>query len=609
MCGIVGYIGPRNAVDVIMHGLSRLEYRGYDSAGISVLDRGAIQTIKRVGKLDNLEGALVQAPLTGRVGIGHTRWATHGSPSEANAHPHVDGSGTIVVVHNGIIENYQSLRALLTAEGIAFRSQTDTEVLPHLIRKHYTGDLFESVKRALREVRGAYAIAVICASEPERLVAARQGSPLVLGVGDGEAFVASDVPAILHYTRRVGYLADGQVADVRPGSFVVQNVAGEPQTVEVQAVSLDESMIEKGGFPHFMLKEIYQQPEVVGGILGTYTDGLSISFPELRVDSGYLRDCSKITIAACGTAYHAGLVGKYLIENIARVPVEVDVASEFRYRNPIVERNAVLMTVSQSGETADTLEAIRIARHHGAHTVAVVNVLGSSIDRESSGAIHTHAGPEIGVASTKAYTAQITAFALLAIYLGRMRKVLAEADVEWLLGELRRIPEAVQRCLDRGAAVAEMALKPEYNTAATALYLGRAYNYPTALEGALKMKEISYIHAEGYAAGEMKHGPIALITEAAPTVAVAVQSETYEKMISNIQEIRARKGPVIAVATEGDEDIYRHSDDVLHVPACYEPFSPIAAAVPLQLLAYHVAVVRGCDVDKPRNLAKSVTVE
>ncbi len=611
MCGIVGYIGDKNAVEIIMSGLHRLEYRGYDSAGVVVVKNGKLECVKSVGKLVAMDKKLEEVGLSGVIGIGHTRWATHGVPSEVNSHPHFDMQMEIAVVHNGIIENYQELRTQLTAEGVTFRSQTDTETIAHLVRKYYKGDLFVAVKRALHDVEGAYAIGVVCKDNPDLLVAARHGSPLIVGLGDNEAFIASDVPAIMKYTRKVLYIDNGQVCEIRRDGYKIEDINGVPVQLEVKTVDWDDAAAEKEGYPHFMLKEICQQPEVIRNTLrGRVHEGSDeVQLADMKLDLQELKDCKKIVIVSCGTAWHAGLVGKYLIEKFAQVPVEVDIASEYRYRDPIVYPNTIVIPVTQSGETADTLEAIRVAKRKGAKVISIVNVVGSSIARESHGVIYTQAGPEIGVASTKAYTSQITAFSLFTIYLAELRGTISKAEAREMIEHLRGIPDKIQWVLDNHESVKNCAKDPKYRDAQSALFLGRSYNFPTALEGALKLKEISYIHAEGYGAGEMKHGPIALVTDELPVVCVATKSAVYDKMVSNIQEIRARSGIVLSVATVGDEGIKRHSADVIYVPDCYEPFSPIVAAVPLQLLAYYIAVNRGCDVDQPRNLAKSVTVE
>jgi len=611
MCGIVGYIGEKNSVEIIMSGLHRLEYRGYDSAGVAVVKDGGIKCVKSVGKLKVMDAKLEEEKLAGPLGIGHTRWATHGVPSEVNSHPHFDMQMEIAVVHNGIIENYQELRAELTAEGVNFRSQTDTETIAHLVRKYYKGDLFAAVKRALKDVEGAYAIGVICKDNPDVLVAARHGSPLIVGLGKDEAFIASDVPAIMKYTRDVLYIDNGQVCEITRNGYKIEDVDGNPQQLEVKHVDWDDSAAEKEGYPHFMLKEIFQQPDVIRNTLrGRVHEGSDeVQLNDMKLSVDELKDCKKIVIVSCGTAWHAGLVGKYLIEKFAQVPVEVDIASEYRYRDPIVYPNTIVIPVTQSGETADTLEAIRIAKRKGAKVVSIVNVVGSSIARESDGVIYTQAGPEIGVASTKAYTSQITAFSLFTIYLAEIRGTVSKDEAREMISQLRQVPDKIQWVLDNHDTVKQCAQDPKYRDAQSALFLGRNYNFPSALEGALKLKEISYIHAEGYGAGEMKHGPIALVTDELPVICVATASATYDKMVSNIQEIRARSGIVLSVATVGDEGIKKHSADVIYVPDCYEPFSPIITAVPMQLLAYYVAVNRGCDVDQPRNLAKSVTVE
>ncbi len=611
MCGIVGYVGEKDAVAIVLEGLHRLEYRGYDSAGIAVVNKRGLECVRSVGKLASLDRKLARQALHGRLGIGHTRWATHGVPSEANSHPHLDGPCEIAVVHNGIIENYQSLRERLIAEGAAFRSETDTEVLAHLVRSYYDGDLAEAVRRALREAEGAFAIAVIAKDHPDELVAARQGSPLVAGLGDGEAFIASDVPAIMKHTRNILYLDNGQLCRVTAHGCTVEHLRDAPVTVEVKRVDWDADAAEKEGFPHFMLKEIYQQPEVLRRTMAgrINAEGDDVRLDGMGISEDELRTCPKVAIVACGTAWHAGMVGKYLIEQYAKVPVELDVASEYRYRDPLMPPGTIMIPVSQSGETADTLEAVRLAKSLGAKVAAIVNAPGSSVARESHGVVYLNAGPEIGVASTKAYTSQCAALALFAIWLGRARGTLSAEKAAELLRELQALPDKVQWILDHHETVLKCARDPRYMNATNALFLGRSYNFPSALEGALKLKEISYIHAEGYASGEMKHGPIALASDQLPVICIAVRGSTYDKMVSNIQEIKARSAIVLAVATDGDDAILTHCNDAVYVPDCPEPFSPILAAVPLQLLAYHIAVNRGCDVDQPRNLAKSVTVE
>jgi len=609
MCGIVGYIGDKEAAPIIMDGLHRLEYRGYDSAGVAVVEDGELKCIKRLGKLEVLDAALAETPLVGTVGIGHTRWATHGAPSELNSHPHFDCSGKIALVHNGIIENYHDLREQLKVEGHTFKSDTDTEVIVHLVEKHYDGDLLQAVCGALKEVEGAYAIGVVCVDEPDVMVAARCGSPLIFGTGEGENFIASDVPAILRYTRKVVYLSDYQAVRIERDGYRVTDLDGNTVEMPVSTVEWDVGAAEKGGYDHFMIKEIHEQPDVLRNTLrGRVTEGSDkVNLEEMNLTDQELTTARKFVVISCGTAWHAGLTGKYIIEKFTRTPVEVDLASEFRYRYPLVGPGDIIMPVSQSGETADTLAGIREGKAKGAKIVSIVNAVGSSIARESDGLIYQHAGPEIGVASTKAYTSQVMSFWLFTIYLGLLKGTMTHDEARTIIAELRAVPDKIQRVIDDQSAILRCAEK--YHTATSFLFLGRSYNFPNAFEGALKLKEISYIHAEGYGAGEMKHGPIALVDENLPVVCLAQQSEVYDKMVSNIQEIKARKGIVISIATEGDEDIKKHSDDVIYIPDCPEPISPLVVAVPLQLLAYHIAVKRGCDVDQPRNLAKSVTVE
>jgi len=528
-----------------------------------------------------------------------------------NSHPHFNGAKTIAVVHNGIIENYYELREQLKAAGVEFRSQTDTEVIAHLVDKYYQGDLFVAVKRALKDCEGAYAIGVICKDQPGVLVAARHGSPLIVGLGDNEGYIGSDVPAIMKYTRKVMYIDNGHVCEITRKGVKIEDVNGKPVKMDVQTIEWDDAAAEKEGYPHFMLKEIHQQGAVLRNTLGgrVHEGSYEVQLTDMKISIDELKACKKIFVVACGTAWHAGMVGKFLIEKFAKVPVELDLASEFRYRDPVIPPNSIMIPVSQSGETADTLEAIRIAKSRGAQVAAIVNAVGSSVARESHGVVYQQAGPEIGVASTKAYTSQCMAFALFSIWLGETRGALSKAEAKQLIAHLRLIPDKVDQILKNQDKIKELANRPEYRDAVGCFFLGRNVNFPSALEGALKLKEISYIHAEGYAAGEMKHGPIALVTETFPVICVAVKGDTYDKMVSNIQEIRARKGLIISVATEGDEDIKAHSNDVIYVPECFEAFSPILVAVPLQLLAYYIAANLGRDVDQPRNLAKSVTVE
>jgi glucosamine--fructose-6-phosphate aminotransferase (isomerizing) len=609
MCGIVGYVGPRRATDVLLGGLSRLEYRGYDSAGVAIAGDGQLAIVRRVGRLANLREVLAAHPLQGEAGIGHTRWATHGRPNEENAHPHADCSGRIAVVHNGIIENYADLREELAAAGHILRSETDTETIAHLIESYYEGDLASAVRKTLARLEGSYALGVVHADHPGTVIAARKDSPLIIGLGDGENIVASDIPAVLEYTRHVLVLHDGEVATVTAGSVEVTGLdgvpVGEPETLEVE---WDLDAAEKGGYEDFMLKEIHEQPRALRETLrGRMSDAGEVQLSELAMSPEQIAAISRVLIIACGTSYHAGLVAKNLIERWARVPVEVDVSSEFRYRDPIVGDDTLVIAVTQSGETADTLAGVREARDRGAKVIAVANVVGSRITRESDGVIYTHAGPEIGVAATKTFTAQIAALTVLALKLAQAKGSLPEDRIRALWDELLTAPDVVEAVLaNDGGLDAAVAL---FGTATSSLFLGRGIGVPVAMEGALKLKEISYIHAEAYPAGEMKHGPIALITEGMPIVVVATQGPTYEKMVSNIQEVRARGALVVAVATAGDDDILRHADAVLSVPRMSEALSAISATVPLQLLAYRIAKARGCDVDRPRNLAKSVTVE
>jgi len=609
MCGIVGYVGHQEATPIILDGLRRLEYRGYDSAGIATLAEGKIDIRRAEGKLLNLENVLRERPLQGGCGIGHTRWATHGRPSETNAHPHF--AGGIVVVHNGIIENYLALKERLCGQGHRFSSETDTEIIAHLIEQHFKecGDFETAVRRGLHEVRGAYAVAILCQAEPGKLIAAKLGSPLVVGQGKGEFFVASDIPAMLSHTREMIFLEDGEMVVFTADSMQVTDLAGAPLAKTSKTITWSPLMAEKGGYKHFMLKEIYEQPRaiadtVAGRILeekgDVFLDGLELSDADLK-------RVEKIFVVACGTSWHAGLVGKFLIEKLARVPVEVDIASEFRYRDPIVTSGTLTVLISQSGETADTLAALREAKGKGGRTVAICNVVESSIARESDGVVYTHAGPEIGVASTKAFTTQLVALYLLALRLGRARGALTAEACSSLTDALLTLPRKVEEALELDAAIEEVARA--YAGARDFLYLGRGNQYPIALEGALKLKEISYIHAEGYPAGEMKHGPIALIDENLPVVIVAPSNETYEKVISNMEEVRARGGKVIAVTDGPGEELREKADVVLTLPAIVDELMPVLTSVPLQLLAYHIAVHKGTDVDQPRNLAKSVTVE
>jgi glucosamine--fructose-6-phosphate aminotransferase (isomerizing) len=610
MCGIIGYIGPKPVVPILIDGLRRLEYRGYDSAGVAVVREGSIDIRRSAGKLSRLEEAIRLEPVSGAYGVGHTRWATHGRPTEENAHPHRDCSGRVVVVHNGIIENYLEVKRELEGQGHKFVTETDTEVVAHLVEREMRGDgLAAAVHRALGQLRGLFALVLISADDPGIIVAARFGPPLVVGLGDGESFVASDIPAILNHTRDVVFLNDGDVAVLGPDGVSFRDFAGAPVSRQAQRVTWDPVMAEKAGYKHFMLKEIYEQPQAVREtILGR------VSLDSGRVYVGDLPDLSAIesvTIIACGTSWHAGLVGKYLIEALGQLPVEVDYGSEYRYRNPIVDEKTLAIVITQSGETADTLAALREARRKGARSLAVCNVVGSMATREADGTIYTHAGPEIGVASTKAFTSQLVALHLLALHLGQARGALSLEDSRPHVAALLQLPQVLERAL-KDSAPMEEAARRFYNRS-DFLYLGRGIHYPIALEGALKLKEISYIHAEGYPAGEMKHGPIALIDERMPVVALAPHDHVYEKMMSNIQEVKARSGSILALITDGGDELSRlldpHTDMILKLPQTHPLLMPLVMVLPLQLLAYHIAVRRGCDVDQPRNLAKSVTVE
>jgi len=624
MCGIVGYVGKKRVVPVIIEGLRRLEYRGYDSAGIAVAGNGDGLQIRRAeGKLRNLEETIRLKPLDGTYGIGHTRWATHGRPTEENAHPHRDCSGRVVVVHNGIIENYLALKKRLIEEGHKFTTETDTEVIAHLVEKYFLNpgngqrpSLEEAVRKAVRDITGVFALAVIAADEPNKIVAARNGPPAVIGLGKDEYFVASDVPAILYHTRDLFFLADGDLAVISSDGVQLSDFNGQCIVRQVQHVTWDPIMAEKGEFKHFMLKEIYEQPRAVRDTtLGRVSqDTGHVFFDEMEITEAEFRAVKKINIAACGTSWHAGQAGKFMIESLARVPVEVDYASEWRYRDPILDPDTITLLISQSGETADTIAAQREAKAKGSKTIAICNVVGSMITRESAGTIYTHAGPEIGVASTKAFTAQLTALYLFALYLAQLRGAVTAEQAKEAVQELTRIPGKLEHLLTHEEECEHLA--KEYVRAQDFLFLGRGIHYPIALEGALKLKEVSYIHAEGYPAGEMKHGPNALIDKNLPVVIVATRDLNdegsimrYEKTLSNLKEVKARSGIVIALATEGDEEIKEASDHVIYIPPAPEALLSILEILPMQLLAYHIAIRRGCDVDQPRNLAKSVTVE
>jgi glucosamine--fructose-6-phosphate aminotransferase (isomerizing) len=612
MCGIVGYVGEREAQGILMSGLRRLEYRGYDSSGIAVINpqKNTISLRKSPGKIQALDKLVKVKPLSGTIGIAHTRWATHGAPTQPNAHPHQDCTGEIALVHNGIIENFEILKNRLIKEGHTFRSQTDTEVIVHLIEKFYKNiPLEDAVRCALKLLVGSFAIGVISSREPEKLVGARSGSPLILGLGKQENFIASDAPAVLESTRDIVFLDENEVAILTKDSFRVTDLEGRPVAKKSVRINWDITQAQKNGFEHFMLKEINEQPKILESLINSRINVESgkIDFEEQDIPEEKLKNIKQIFIVACGTAYHAGLVGKYVLESICSISTQIDVSSEFRYRELLIGPDTLVIAISQSGETADTLAGVREAKKRGASVISICNVLGSTLTRESDGVIYTHAGPEIGVASTKAYTAQLTALYLFAFYLAGIRNILPHAKIIKYLNDLRKIPKQQEAILKEQNNIAKLARK--HSHLGSFLYLGRNINYPSALEGALKLKEISYIPAEGYAAGEMKHGPIALIDEYRAVVCIAVASKVYDKMVSNIQEIRSRHGKIIAIASEGDKEITELTKEVIYIPKSEELFSPLLVAFPLQLIAYHIAVKRGCDVDQPRNLAKSVTVE
>lgn len=614
MCGIVGYIGTENAAPILLEGLSRLEYRGYDSAGIAVIERGALSVQKSLGRLRHLEIQLSKKPLKGSPGIGHTRWATHGEPSELNSHPHLNETGTISVVHNGIIENYLELKNSLTASGHTFLSQTDTEVIPHLIEqklKDGATSRLEAIRAALKEARGAYALGILFADDPDTLYAARLGSPLIIGIGSKGLFIASDVPAILNEVKEVIYLNDGEVVQCgRNGSLEVTTLDGVSVHPERSTVDLQAEAAEKAGFETYMLKEIHEQPRVLRHLLEKHiTEKGTLTFPDLNLDEKSLQNLNHVILVSCGTAYYAASYGRLMLEQFTTISAEVDLGSEFRYRNPKFDADTLVVAVTQSGETADTLASVRKAKAQGCRIISICNVAGSSLARESYGLFLTEAGPEIGVASTKAFTSQLMAFALISIEIARVRGEMDPAKYTRLMEELKGIPDAIHYVLDRKTQI--KAIADKHHDGPSAMYLGRRFNYPTAMEGALKNKEISYQHAEAYAAGEMKHGPIALISEYMPVVCVCTQTEdeVYEKMISNMKEVEARHGRIIAVATDGDEQVHDIAEDIIYVPSTCEELSPMVNTVALQLLAYYSAQARGNDIDKPRNLAKSVTVE
>ena len=610
MCGIVGYVGKRVAAPLVLEGLKRLEYRGYDSAGLAVVHDGRIEIFKAAGKIAMLERELGSTPPAGHTAIAHTRWATHGAPTTINAHPHSDCGGTLALVHNGIIENAGVLRTALTKRGHVFRSETDTEVLVHLVEELHTQGrpLVDAVAGALRQVEGTYGIAVVSSREPDTIVAARRGSPLLVAIGEGENFVASDASAVLAHTRSVVYLDEGDIAEVRPGDYRIMDLAAVEKATPITQVDWDLATIERGGFAHFMLKEIMEQPESIRNTLRgrLLEEEGTVKLGGLNITDEDLLKVQRIVITACGTSWHSGLIGEYMMEELARIPTEVEYASEFRYRNPIVDEHTLVVGISQSGETADTLAALREAKRRGARTLGLVNVVGSTIAREVDGGIYLHAGPEIGVASTKAFTSQIAALALLTLKMGRLR-ALSILQGREVVRSLAKLPDLVAQVLAKAPQVEQIAERLQRAT--NVLYLGRGYNFPVALEGALKLKEISYIHAEGYPAAEMKHGPIALIDDLMPVVFIAPTDAVHQKVVSNVEEVKARGGRVIAIATEGDAALARLADHRIEIPETLDLLTPVLSVLPLQLLAYYIAVRRRCNVDQPRNLAKSVTVE
>lgn len=608
MCGIVGYIGQNEALPILVGGLKKLEYRGYDSSGVALIEDGKIETVRASGKIAALEDKLKNKPLHGHIGIAHTRWATHGAPTEQNAHPHQSFDGKISIVHNGIIENYAILKKKLQSEGVEFKSETDTEVVAHLIARYYKGNLKEAVLKAISKIEGTFGLAVICKDEPGTMIGARRGSPLILGIGQNEFYLASDVSAIIMHTQKVVYLDDNDIVEIKEDGYNLLNTNSQPVQHEVQDVEFDADAIAKGGFAHFMLKEIFEQPEVLRNTMRgrlLQAEG-NAKLAGLDTNIRELRNINRIIITACGTSYYAGMVGEYMIEDLAGVPVEVEYASEFRYRNPIIKPGTLVLAISQSGETADTLAALKEAQQKGATALAICNGVGSTIARTSDGGVYLHAGPEIGVASTKAFTSQVTVLAMIALLLGRQRRLSFESGAD-IVKAMQELPELVDQTLKLSDQIAGIANK--YVKANNFLYLGRHFNYPVAMEGALKLKEISYIHAEGYPAAEMKHGPIALIDENMPVVVIAPKDALFDKVISNVREIKARGGKVIAISTADCHPLDEIADHLITVPKTIPMLMPIVTCVPLQLLAYHIAVLRGNDVDQPRNLAKSVTVE
>ena len=609
MCGIVGYIGGRQAVPILLDGLQKLEYRGYDSAGVAVIENSAIEMQKKQGKIARLREQIGDFPPTSTIGIGHTRWATHGRPSDANAHPHMDCQGRFAVVHNGIIENYLTLREWLVAKGHKFYSETDTEVLPHLIEEFYMGDLVETLQHVIAKLDGSFSLVVLSLDEPNQLIAARQDSPLVVGLGKEENFLASDIPALLAHTRDTYILEDGEIAVLTKDQVQVMDRTGNMINKEVFHVQWDANQAEKEGYDHFMIKEIYEQPKALKDTLSgrVAADGSGVVLNEMHISNERLAKINKIYITACGTAYHAGFVGKHIIESLARIPVEADIASEFRYQDPLVDENTLVIVVSQSGETADTLAALKEAKRRGAYVLAVTNVVGSSVAREANDVLYTWAGPEIAVASTKAYTTQLVCMYLIGLYLAQQRGQLAQEEITRLVTGLRKLPDKISSVLENEKEI--ISFVHQFSSCESVFFIGRGLDHAVAMEGSLKLKEISYIHAEAHAAGELKHGTLALIVENVLVIALATQGTLFEKTLSNIKEVKARDATVLSVAMRGLENIASESDHVMYIPRTHQALTPILTVVPLQLLAYHMAVIRGCDVDQPRNLAKSVTVE
>ena len=611
MCGIVGYVGPKEAVSFLLEGMEKLEYRGYDSAGIAILENGEIRIEKSVGRLSFLEKIINQnkEKLTGTIGIGHTRWATHGRPSTINSHPHTDCDGNFVVVHNGIIENYQSLKEMLIERGHIFKSETDTEVVAHLVEELYDGDFLTAVQKTLRKLEGSYALVFLSRYEPDTMICSKKDNPLIIGLGDGENFIASDIPAIISQTRKTYILGDNETAVVKKDSIKVLDYRGVPVNKKIFEVSWDAQAAEKGGYEHFMLKEIYEQPKAIRDTMSgrIAKDNSKVILEELNFTLEDINDIGRIVIVACGTAYHAGMVGKCLLEKFARIPVEVEIASEFRYKDPIVNEKTLAIIISQSGETIDTFAAMKEAKKLGAKTLAITNVVSSSIAREADKVIYTWAGPEIAVASTKAYTTQLILVTLLAIYFAQIKNTLSQEEIKGLCQGLKILPEQINEVLEEISPIKTFSKQYGFNE--DLFYIGRSLDYAVALEGSLKLKEISYVHAEAYAAGELKHGTLALVVKEVPVIALATQEDIYDKMLSNIKEVKAREAVVIGVAFQDDPEIEKHVDHVIRIPRVNKYLTPVLAVIPLQLLAYYVAVTRGCDVDKPRNLAKSVTVE